>query len=121
MGKKKIGIVGATGYTGSELVRILVNHPEVEISVITSESRAGERFSDVHPSFQGIEDQVTVDRFQVFNRFGQMVYDNDTPLTGWDGMQDGKQAPSDTYVFVIELTYQGCLKQSVKGNFMLIR
>ncbi|MEQ8686028.1 MAG: N-acetyl-gamma-glutamyl-phosphate reductase [Imperialibacter sp.] len=57
MPKKKIGVVGATGYTGSELVRILVSHPEVEISVITSESRAGEKFSDVHPFFKGIVDQ----------------------------------------------------------------
>lgn len=57
MTKKKIGIIGATGYTGSELVRILTNHPDINISLITSESRAGERFSDVHPFFQGIEDQ----------------------------------------------------------------
>jgi N-acetyl-gamma-glutamyl-phosphate reductase len=57
MPKKKIGVVGATGYTGSELVRILANHPETEISVITSESRAGEKFSDVHPFFKGIVDQ----------------------------------------------------------------
>ncbi|GET24491.1 N-acetyl-gamma-glutamyl-phosphate reductase [Prolixibacter sp. NT017] len=58
MGKKKIGIIGATGYTGSELVRILVNHPEVEIALITSESRAGEKFSDIHTSFRGIVDIV---------------------------------------------------------------
>ncbi len=58
MPKKKIGVVGATGYTGSELVRILTNHPGVEISVITSESRAGEKFSDVHPFFKGIVDQA---------------------------------------------------------------
>jgi N-acetyl-gamma-glutamyl-phosphate reductase len=57
MNKLKIGIIGATGYTGSELVRILKNHPDVEIKLITSESRAGERFSDVHPFFQGIEEQ----------------------------------------------------------------
>ncbi|MCI5081177.1 MAG: N-acetyl-gamma-glutamyl-phosphate reductase [Saprospiraceae bacterium] len=57
MPKKKIAIIGATGYTGSELVRILTHHPEADISLITSESRAGERFSDVHPFFQGIADQ----------------------------------------------------------------
>jgi len=56
MSKKKIGIIGATGYTGSELSGILINHPEAEISVITSESRAGERFSDVHPFFRNIVD-----------------------------------------------------------------
>lgn len=57
MDKKKIGIIGATGYTGSELVRILHHHPHTEIAVITSESRAGEKFSDVHPFFAGIVDQ----------------------------------------------------------------
>ncbi|MEQ8358678.1 MAG: N-acetyl-gamma-glutamyl-phosphate reductase [Cytophagales bacterium] len=52
--KKRIGIVGATGFTGSELVRLLINHPEVEITAITSESRKGEEFSDVHPQFLGL-------------------------------------------------------------------
>ncbi|GET21762.1 N-acetyl-gamma-glutamyl-phosphate reductase [Prolixibacter denitrificans] len=65
MGKKKIGIIGATGYTGSELVRILVNHPEVEIALITSESRAGEKFSDIHTSFRGIVDIVLQPASQV--------------------------------------------------------
>lgn len=65
MTKKKIGIIGATGYTGSELVRILINHPDIEISLITSESRAGERFSDVHPFFQGIEDQKLISINQI--------------------------------------------------------
>lgn len=60
MDKKKIGIIGATGYTGSELVRILTNHPTIEITMITSESRAGELFSDVHPFLQGIADQKLV-------------------------------------------------------------
>jgi len=65
MSKKKIGIIGATGYTGSELVRILTNHPDVEIAMITSESRAGELFSDVHPFLQGIADQKLVSINQV--------------------------------------------------------
>lgn len=50
----KAGIVGATGYTGSELVRLLYNHPEVEIKVITSESRKGESFADVHGQFRDL-------------------------------------------------------------------
>ncbi len=58
MQKKKIGVIGATGYTGSEIVRILSQHPGVEIALITSESRAGEKFSDVHPFFQGIVDDL---------------------------------------------------------------
>jgi N-acetyl-gamma-glutamyl-phosphate reductase len=52
----QVAIIGATGYTGSELVRILSHHPYTNIALITSESRSGERFSDVHPSFEGICD-----------------------------------------------------------------
>jgi len=51
---KKIAIIGATGYTGSELARILVCHPEVEIALITSQSHSGKRFSDIHPFFRDI-------------------------------------------------------------------
>lgn len=50
----KAAIVGATGYTGSELVRLLYNHPDVDIKMITSESRKGEPFSAVHPQFSDI-------------------------------------------------------------------
>lgn len=53
---KRIAVVGATGFTGSELVRILHRHPRVELVLISSESRAGDRFSDVHPFFRGIVD-----------------------------------------------------------------
>ena len=52
----KTAIIGATGYTGSELVRLIDNHPEIDLKLITSESRKGERFSDVHPHFGGIQD-----------------------------------------------------------------
>ncbi len=52
----QVGIIGATGYTGSELVRILLRHPDVEIAAITSESKAGSRFSDIHPQFDGLCD-----------------------------------------------------------------
>lgn len=51
MPKHKVGIVGATGYTGSELVRLLLDHPGVSIEVITSESQAGKTFSEINPYF----------------------------------------------------------------------
>lgn len=56
MGDIKVGIVGATGYTGSELVRILSRHPEASIQIITSESRQGQKFSDIHPQYYDVTD-----------------------------------------------------------------
>lgn len=47
----KVAIVGASGYTGSELAALLLNHPSVSIELITSESSAGKPFSDLHPQF----------------------------------------------------------------------
>jgi len=45
----KVSIIGATGYTGAELVRILSNHPEIEISTITSETFVGRKISEIYP------------------------------------------------------------------------
>jgi N-acetyl-gamma-glutamyl-phosphate reductase len=74
MSKKRIGIIGATGYTGSELVRILLNHPNVEIEFITSESHAGKRFSDVHPFFEGIADMPLVSANDIDNYKPDLVF-----------------------------------------------
>ncbi|GAA6151850.1 N-acetyl-gamma-glutamyl-phosphate reductase [Pseudoteredinibacter isoporae] len=49
----KAGIVGATGYTGAELLRLLVNHPEVEVSMITSRAEKGVAVSSLYPSLRG--------------------------------------------------------------------
>ncbi len=49
----RVGVVGATGYTGFELTRLLIGHPEVEISVLTSRQYAGEPISEVFPSLRG--------------------------------------------------------------------
>lgn len=52
----KVGIVGGTGYTGVELLRILVNHPNVELSVITSRSEEGVPVADMFPNLRGHTD-----------------------------------------------------------------
>ncbi len=50
---KKVGIVGGTGYTGVELLRILVTHPGVELAAITSRSQDGVRVDELFPSLRG--------------------------------------------------------------------
>ncbi|KLT72037.1 N-acetyl-gamma-glutamyl-phosphate reductase [Neisseria arctica] len=52
----KIGIVGATGYTGVELLRLLASHPKAEVTAVTSRSEAGIAISDYFPSLRGTYD-----------------------------------------------------------------
>jgi len=57
----KIGIVGAAGYTGGELIRLLLNHPKVQLVWAQSRSQAGKPFSSAHPDLLGETDQVFVE------------------------------------------------------------
>ena len=52
----KIGIVGGTGYTGVELLRILSQHPQAELRAITSRKEAGTRVDEMFPSLRGYVD-----------------------------------------------------------------
>ena len=47
----RVAVVGATGYAGAELVRILAGHPEAELAILTSRQYAGVRFDQVYPVF----------------------------------------------------------------------
>lgn len=49
----KVGIVGGTGYTGVELLRLLAQHPEAQVEVITSRSEAGLNVADMYPNLRG--------------------------------------------------------------------
>ena len=49
----KVGVVGASGYVGGELLRLLVMHPKIEFSMVTSRQYAGEYVHRVHPSLKG--------------------------------------------------------------------
>ena len=48
----KVGIVGGTGYTGVELLRLLASHPEAEVAAITSQGDAGTRVDAMFPSLR---------------------------------------------------------------------
>lgn len=58
MNKIKVAILGATGYTGAELVRMLVRHSYIELTTLTTRQYIGKKFSQVFPSFTGICDLV---------------------------------------------------------------
>ena len=54
----KVGIVGGTGYTGVELLRLLAAHDAVEVEVITSRAECGRRVDDLFPNLRGHYDLV---------------------------------------------------------------
>jgi N-acetyl-gamma-glutamyl-phosphate reductase len=49
--KAKIGVLGASGYTGAELLRLLLRHPRAEVALLTADRRAGQEVRDVFPQF----------------------------------------------------------------------
>jgi len=57
-----IAILGASGYTGAELIRLLVNHPHVKIAALTGDSQAGKYIAEVYPHlrFKGLPKLVTI-------------------------------------------------------------
>lgn len=60
--KIRVGIIGGAGYTGGELLRILINHPEVEIVFVNSSSNAGNSISDIHADLFGDTDLKFTDQ-----------------------------------------------------------
>ena len=57
----RVAVVGATGYAGAELVRILASHPETDLTILTSRQYAGIRFDQVYPAMAGRIDIVCQD------------------------------------------------------------
>ena len=57
MSKLRVSIVGGSGYTGGELLRFLLKHPEIELSEVTSRNRAGKYLHKIHPNLRGLSDK----------------------------------------------------------------
>ena len=54
----KVGIIGASGYTGGELLRFLKNHPEIDIVAATSRQFKGESHTQSAPTSKGLGDEI---------------------------------------------------------------
>lgn len=61
MNRRRIGLVGARGHVGSELIRLLAAHPAFEIAFVSSRERAGQRLADYEPAFAGDLRYVSLD------------------------------------------------------------
>lgn len=57
----KVGIIGGAGYTAGELIRLLLNHPDAEITFVNSTSNAGNKITDVHSGLYGETDLIFTD------------------------------------------------------------
>lgn len=62
-----------------------------------------------------------VTQFRVFNRWGQLVYDNGNPSEGWDGNHNGNPAPSDVYIYRITVLLPNGEERNFEGDVTLIR
>lgn len=57
----KVGIIGAGGYAGQELARLITQHPDAEITYMTARSDVGKRYDDVYGNFKEIDDRILTD------------------------------------------------------------
>ncbi|CAB1242239.1 MAG: N-acetyl-gamma-glutamyl-phosphate reductase [Clostridiales bacterium] len=64
----KVGVVGATGYAGAELCRLLANHPQASLTAISSVSFEGKALSEVYPSYYGLCDMICGNQEQVVEK-----------------------------------------------------
>jgi N-acetyl-gamma-glutamyl-phosphate reductase len=121
----KIGILGAAGYTGGELIRLLLNHPEAEIVFANSGSNAGNKVADVHGGLLGetdmeFTDQMSFDEVDVvFFCFGhgkseEFLKENDIPANVKiiDLAQDFRIAtPTHDYVYGLPEIHKADIQQ----------
>ncbi len=68
---------------------------------------------------EGMVDEIV--RFQVFNRWGEVVYDNENPGMGWDGTFNGDPQPSDVYAYIITVRFLDGEEQTEQGDVTLLR
>ena len=64
----KVGIIGATGYVGAELLRLLLNHPKVTIESISSVSYEGEEISSIYKNLYGVTNLICENQNEVINK-----------------------------------------------------
>lgn len=113
----QVYIIDAVGCDASAAVEILVNNSNFELPNTFTPDNDG-----TNDRFRLLKnDAVEILEFKVFNRWGQLVYDNENGDQGWDGRQNGKPAPSDAYAYLILIKLGDGQEVLLKGEVTLLR
>src|SRR5690606_9996975 len=82
----------------------------------------GDGHNDYFFPRQLLSENVSQFRMQVFNRWGQLIFESDRPDgRGWDGRFNGKAQPTGVYLYRIDVTFSNGSKENYQGNMTLIR
>jgi gliding motility-associated-like protein len=110
------------GCSASLTDTVLVQRPVVDVPNVFTPNNDG-----VNDFFNVVvtEDRIaTLDvvSFRVYNRWGQLIYDNEDPIQGWDGTFNGEPQPTEAYFYQIEVLYpNGQVAGQFQGNVTLLR
>lgn len=106
----------AAGCTATETITITVIPPEYHFpNAFTPDGSNNRTFKPV------IQGAVTMEYFRIFDRWGQLVYDNPDVGTGWDGNFNGQPLPQGTYVYMAQMILPTGVRIDVQGDLLLIR
>ena len=81
----------------------------------------------LNPTFNIVYDENTfagalnIIEFQVYNRWGELLYNNGNPSLGWDGRYKNSIVPPGIYAYYIEVSIEGCFLKKKKGNVTVIK
>lgn len=121
----KVGIIGANGYTGGELARIIALHPETELTLITSRQFAGQRMDEVYPALKGgcglVFEEYNPDMAAAKADFFFMALPHKLPMEFVPGLLErGKKIVdlSADFRFRQQSAYEACYQPHVSAHLL---
>ena len=101
---------------------IVINGTAPEYSLPNSFTPNGDDLNDNFNVHMGSANtNISIATFDIYDRWGQRIYNNSAPLVGWDGKFKGKEMPADAYIFHIVLNLPGGNQAILKGDVTLLR
>ena len=121
-------ILNVTDAAGCEVQRMqTIDNPDLESTTIKFPNVFSPNGDNTNPVFNVFYDdtafagELEIVEFKVYNRWGELLYNNDNPTIGWDGSYKGSIVPPDIYAYYIEVSIEGCTTRSKKGNVTVIK